>query len=100
MRTKKTLEEVLNDFLEKWDEQQMCNFLRDIIPLFELYDVEDENDWVLDAVGEANERNVRLIRSIYLISRIAEFHAGRLATIKVEFKDLYKIMEKYGDRVQ
>jgi hypothetical protein len=72
----------------------MCRFLRDIIPLFELYDVEDENDWVKEAVGESNERNVRLIRTVYLVSRIAEFHTGVLASLKMNFKDLYKRMEK------
>jgi hypothetical protein len=96
MRIKKTLEQEINDFLEKWDANQLCNFLRDIIPLFELYDVEDENDWVKDAVGEENESTVRLIRTIYLISRIAEFHAGPLASIKMNFKDLHRRMEKCG----
>lgn len=96
MRTKKTLEQELNEFLEKWDAIQMSNFLRDIIPLFELYDVEEEDDWIKDAVGASEERNVRLIRTIYLVSRIAEFHAGRLATIKMHFKDLHKRMEKQG----
>jgi len=79
---------------EYWDSDKMCAFLRDIIPLFELYDVEDEDDWVADAVGNENERNVRLIRTVYLISRVAEFHAGTLASIKINFRDLYKRMEK------
>lgn len=96
MRAKKTLEQEINEFLEKWDANQMCSFLRDIIPLFELYDVEDEDDWVKDAVGELNERNVRLIRTVYLVSRIAEFHAGTLASIKMHFKDLYRRMEKHN----
>lgn len=96
MRTKKTLEQELNEFLEKWDAPQMCNFLRDIIPLFELYDVEDESDWVKNEVGEDNERNVRLIRTIYLVSRIAEYHAGTLATLKMNFRHLHDRMEKCG----
>lgn len=90
---RKTLEEEINEVLEMWDAPQLTAFLRDIIPLFELWDVEDESDWVKDAVGESDERNVRLIRTVYLVSRIAEFHAGRLANIKMHFKDLYKRME-------
>lgn len=93
---KKTLEQEINSFLERWDCGQMIAFLRDIIPLFELYDVDDEDDWVKDAVGESNERNVRLIRTVYLVSRIAEFHAGKLCSMKIDFKDLYKRMEKEG----
>ena len=94
MRIKKTLEQEINEFLGKWDADKMSSFLRDIIPLFELYDVEEDADWVKDAVGESNERNVRLIRTVYLVSRIAEFHAGALASIKMNFKDLYRRMEK------
>ena len=95
-KKKKTLEEEINEFLGYWDANKMCDFLRDVIPLFELYDLEDEGDWVTDAVGEEDERNVRLIRTVYLVSRIAEFHAGKLCEIKMTFKDLWKKMEKHG----
>jgi len=94
MKKKKTIEQEINEFLESWDCKQQIAFLRDIIPLFELYDVEDENDWVKEAVGESNERNVRLIRTVYLVSKIAEFHAGKLCSIKMNFKDLFKRLEK------
>jgi len=96
VRNKKTLEQEINEFLEKWDRDQMCDFLRDIIPLFDLYDVENDHDWVKDAVGEDNATNIRLIRTVYLVSRIAEFHAGVLSTLKINFKDLYKRMEAQG----
>jgi hypothetical protein len=98
MGKKRSLEEEINDFLESWDCKQKIAFLRDIIPLFELYDVEDEDDWVEKAVGgdKENVRTVRLIRTVYLVSKIAEFHAGRMCTIKGRFKDLWKRMEKAG----
>jgi hypothetical protein len=96
MTKKKDINEEINDFLASWDCDRMISFLREIIPLFELYDVEDENDWVKDAVGEENERNVRLIRTVYLMSRIAEFHSGRLCNLNVRFKHLWKRMENQG----
>lgn len=92
--SKKTLKETINEALEFWDCTQMIAFLKDIIPLFELYDVEDEDDWVKEAVGESNERNVRLIRTIYLVSIIAERHAGALAAFKMKFPKIYLKMEK------
>jgi len=94
MKKKKTIEDDINAFLEKWDCKQQIAFLRDIIPLFELYDVEDESDWVKEAVGEENERNVRLIRTVYLVSIIAENHAGILCSIKMNFKNIFKRMQK------
>lgn len=91
---KKTLEQQINEALNCWDCSHQIAFLRDIIPLFELYDVEDEDDWVKDAVGEEDERNVRLIRTMYLVSKIAENHAGALVNFKVRFPKLYLKMEK------
>lgn len=94
MAKKKDLETEINEFLEYFDCEKMTEFLRDIIPLFELYDVEDESDWVKDAVGEENERNVRLIRTVYLMSRIAEHHSGTLATIRMNFRNIWQRMEE------
>ena len=93
---KKNLEQQINEALEYWDCKKLIAFLRDIIPLFELYDVEDEDDWVKDAVGAEDERNVRLIRTVYLISRIAEFHAGPLVSFKCNFPKIWEKMEKQG----
>lgn len=93
---KKLLTDEINEFLELWDCDQTTNFLRDIIPLLELYDVEEETDWVKEAVGEEDERNVRLIRTVYLVSRIADFHSGRIANTKIRFPKLWQRMEKEG----
>lgn len=99
MTKKKTLEQEINEFLEKWDANQIWGLLRDIIPLFELYDVDEEDDWVRDKVGTDNLQNVRLIRTVYLLSKIAENHAAPLCNIKVNFRNLYKRMEKLGIKV-
>lgn len=98
MAKKKTIEEEINGFLELWDCKQQIAFLRDIIPLFELYDVEDEDDWVEKEIGgdKENVRTIRLVRSVYLISKMCEFHAGRFCRINMEYKNLWKRMEKQG----
>ena len=93
---KKTLEEEINLFLESWGSKEMIDFLDDVIPLFELYNVDDKDDWVKDEVGKENERTVRLIRTVYLVSRIAEFHAGKLCLANMRFKNLWERMEKHG----
>lgn len=94
MKQKKTVEQEIHEFLESWNCAQQIAFLRDIIPLFELYDVDTLKDWLSDTVGEADLKNVRLVRTVYLISRIAEFHAGTLCLLKSNFKNLYKKLEK------
>ena len=96
MKNKHTIEEEINSFLEIWDCNQICDFLRDIIPIFELYYLDDDNDWVMEEIGgdEEETRTIRLIRTVYLISKIAENHAGRLANTKIKFKNLFIKMEK------
>lgn len=89
------LEQELIEFTKLWNCEELVAFLRDIIPLFELYDIEDEKDWVEEAVGEEDSRNVRMIRMIYLVSKIADFHAGRLCRLNSEHKRLWKRMEDH-----
>jgi hypothetical protein len=91
---KKTIQQEINQFLVTWDCKQQMAFLRDIIPLFELYDVDDEENWVRDSVGADQENDIRLIRTVYLVSRIAEFHAGRLLRIAFDHKNLWDRMNK------
>lgn len=96
MPKKLSLEDEINLFLETWDHKQMRAFFYDILPLIELYNVDIDDDWVAHEVGgdEENIRTVRLIRTVYLISKIAEYHSGRLCEIKIKFKNLFKKMEK------
>ena len=89
-----TLEEEIDKFLDVWDCRQNTSFLTSIIPILKLYDVDEEDDWVMEEVGKENLRNVRLLRTIYLVSRLCEFHAGKLLRINSEFKHLWKRMEK------
>lgn len=96
MGNKKTIEQEINECLEKWDCKQLCLFIRDVIPLLELYDVDEEEDWVRDQVGQDNLQNVRLIRTVYLLSKIAENHAGALCSFKAFYKNLHIRMEKQG----
>lgn len=96
MAKKQSLEEEINHFLDRWDYKEQIQFLQDIVPLVELYNVDEDDDWVEKAVGGdiENVRNVRLIRTVYLMSKLAEFHAGKLCMINIEFKNLWKRIEK------
>lgn len=94
MAKKKSLEDEITSFVEVLDFDKLTVFLKDVMPLFELFNVDDDNDWVANEVGAENERNVRLIRVVYLLSRIADFHAGRLCAINVHHKGLWKKLEE------
>jgi len=98
MKKKKTIEEEINLFLEYWDCDAQVSFIRNILHLFELYDVDDEDDWVEREIGGDKEevRTIRLIRTVYLVSKVAESQGSRLAFIRMNFPNLYKRMEKHG----
>ena len=93
---KKTLEDQINECASYIFDEKVVNFLYDVIPLFELYDVEDDGDWVVDAVGADNEANIRALRTVYLMSKIAERHSGVLAHIRGAYPRLYMRMKDFA----
>lgn len=96
MRHKKDIQTEINEFLDLWDYEQISEFFRYIEPLVQLYDISETKDWVADEVGVENTQNVRLIRTVYIISRMSEMFAGRFVNINVQFKGLWKRLEKEG----
>jgi len=99
MRNKKTIEDEINEFLTYWDIEQISEFFRHVEPLIQLYEISETDDWVADQVGEENSRNVRLIRTVYLMSRMCDLFAGRFANINCHFKNLWKRLEKENNVV-
>lgn len=90
----KNIENEINDFVNEWDLRQMMKFVTDIAEIYHLYDCDDEQDWVKDEVGEENAVDVRLIRTVYLLSKLADEHSPKLATVKFKFNKLWKRLEK------
>ena len=94
MKKKITIEQEVSLFLEAWNLQDMQSFLREIMALAELFDVDEESDWVLTQVGADDCANIRLIKAAYIISRLAEFHGGKLLKVRMDFKNLWQRMEQ------
>jgi len=95
-KQKKTLEQEINEFLNVFGKNDLSNLLTDILPLLELYNVTEDKDWVRDAVGDEDCKNVRLIRTVYLMSWFCERHTSKMVSIKTKFKDLWRRLEKEG----
>lgn len=96
---KTTIAEEIEAFLDIWNCNQIISFFEDVAPLVKLYDVDEHDDWVKNQVGDANWKNVRLVRTVYLLSIIAENHSGKMAEVRIHHKDLYKRLEQFvGDR--
>ncbi len=98
MKSKFSLEEEINRFLESWGIEEMTNFMNEILPLVDLYHIHDD-DWVSEIVGEENTLNIRILRTVYLTSKISELFAGRFCTLNINHKNLWKKMEKEAQSV-
>lgn len=88
---KKPIEELLEDAIKVWGIDEMMSFLQDIFEIYKLYDVDPDDDW-MQSLGE-DYQTIRLIRSIYLISKLSENHAGKLCAFSVKFPKLHKKLE-------
>lgn len=94
MKAKKSLEEEINDFLILWDIKNLSAFMHDLLPLVELFNVSEEQDWVKDAVGKEDTEAVRVARTVYLLSKLAELHGPKISSTNTNFRGLWKRMEQ------
>ena len=97
---KKDIQQEINEFLELFDIKTLISFLECTIPLTELYDVEENKDWVEDYVGKDQASTIRIIRTVYLISKLADTNGGKFATVKVRFANLWRRLEKIHDETK
>lgn len=98
--TKKTIEKEINEFLESFNLETLISFLECAIPLAELYNVEENDDWVEHAVGKDEASTIRVIRTIYLVSKLSDMHAGTLCLIKARYNKLWKRLEKIHEEIK
>ena len=96
-RAKKTIDVKINDFLADWDQVDMKSFLGACGEVFFLYDVDENNDWVRKEISpestDTDVANVRLIRTIYLVSKMADLYAGKLCNLAMKHPKLWKELE-------
>lgn len=88
------IERDISNFLHEWGYDKMGDFLGDVMEVYQLYNVTKESDWVLDIVGADDVANVRLVRMVYLMSKIAQIYGSGLYKLNCQFKTLPAKMEK------
>lgn len=95
MSNKKPLPEQIEGFLDIWDLDALLGLMGILAELFVLYDVDEADDWLKKEVEAPDVNNVRLVRTVYLISRLGEFYAGKLCRSNVAYKDLWRKIEEF-----
>lgn len=94
---KKELSEEIDSFLDTWGAEEMISFFEDVNELVHLYNVDENVDWLKDRVAEEDVKNVRIVRTVYLMSLLAHHFAGKLVNLNVRHKDLWKRIEEHHD---
>ena len=51
-------------------------------------------DWVRDAVGKEDTEAVRIARTVYLLSKLADLHGPKMSSTNTNFRGLWKRMEQ------
>ncbi len=91
---KNTLGDDVNGILSLFGPDHLQDIMTQMWELYDLYGRDEEGDWVADAVGEGNVREVRLARTAYVLSAIADAHSKALGKIKSRFPGFHKQAEK------
>lgn len=98
-KQKKTIQQEINQFMKEWDYKSLTDFFKDVFPIIHLYNVDESNDWVNNIVGDDDTRNVRIIRTVYLLSVFAEKHAAKLCRTNVQFGKIWKRIEEEANQI-
>ncbi len=98
-------QEILECFIEVGQYKSLSRFVKDAGEVFKLFMIEKDSDWVQEEVGGDQEHvdNVRIARTVYLMSRIADLHSGYLLNIQTKYPGLWKkivaVSEKEQERI-
>lgn len=100
MSKKKDIESELIDFWTLYPPTEMEKFIRDVIPLVDMFEKYEDEEWLNEAPTLQETLNIKLIRGAYIMSRIAELHAGRMCRIKNAHGDFWKRLEGKANELQ
>lgn len=97
---KKTIHEEIGEMLQDFPAADLIALLRNMVPLWQLFDVDDESDWVANIVGEEDESNVRMIRALFLVSKLSDACSGMLCRISFKHKGFWKRLEAFREELK
>lgn len=91
--TNEDLEEKVQMFFEKWSFDEMNDLARFFIEFLEVFELDKDLDWEKEVLANEDVRNVKIIRCMYIVLKMADLYSGKLVATKVEFKGLWRKLE-------
>jgi hypothetical protein len=100
-KLRKTLEDEIEEFVDVWDAQTLIKLFEFIYPLFKLYDVTESDDWLEEILKDKEDvKNVRICRTVYLLSFMCDVFASKMVSTNVKFKNLHHRMEQLMEELK
>lgn len=98
-KAEELIEKELIRFLLDFKIEDLVKYLEDNRELYKLFDCEEDTDplVVKEKISSEDVNNVRAIAYFILMYTIAEKHAGKLSSIVIKYKKLFKILQNYNN---
>ena len=93
------IERELTNFLLDFKLKDLENYWKDNHELFKLFDCDEDSDHltVKEKFSLEDINNVRAIAYFVMMYSIAEKYAGKLSSLVVKYKKLYKILQGFNE---
>lgn len=83
----------IQEFFEKWSWEEMNDLACFFIEFLEIFEIDKQIDWEKEVQANEDIRNVKIIRCVYIILKMADLYSGKLVSTKMEFKSLWRKLE-------
>lgn len=87
------IEKKLQEFFQIMPHEKLIGFAELAAELLEVFQAYEDCDWD-EIMANEDTRNVKIIRTVYIMSRLAEDYSGTLALVRVKYKDFWRKLEK------
>lgn len=98
-KKKTSLPDEAEGILQIFGPDRLFQLLRQVWELFELYDVDEADDWVVEKIGDRDARGVRLARTAYVLSVLASHHGKYFDKIQKKYPDFWREAEKIAQEM-
>ncbi len=99
VQAEELIEKELTKFMLDFKIEDLMKYWEDNRDLYKLFDCDEDTDplVVKEKISHEDVNNVRAIAYFMLIYTIAEKHAGKLSSIVVKYRKLFKILQNYNN---
>lgn len=88
----------INAFVQKWDVYSLIEFVGLAEKLIELYDMDEKDDFLRQYYGKEDGDNIRIVRTVMILSKMSEVFGAKMVSTNVKFKGLWKKLSESKEK--